>query len=88
MTDSKPTAGHNSGVSSERLKSIIDRIEKLVSQKESIQSDISDVYAEAKGTGFDAPIIRKIIRERKMDVEKRREQEELLELYKAAIGME
>lgn len=75
-------------ISSERLKSFIKRIEKLEGDKASVADDIKDVYAEAKGTGFDVKIIRQIIRLRKLEVEARREQEELLELYKSAIGME
>jgi len=75
-------------ISSERLKSFIKRIEKLEGDKASVADDIKDVYAEAKGTGFDVKIIRQIIRLRKLEIETRREQEELLELYKSAIGME
>ncbi|HEU0117489.1 MAG TPA: DUF2312 domain-containing protein [Alphaproteobacteria bacterium] len=75
-------------VSSERLRSIIKRIEKLEEDKAAVGEDLKEVYAEAKGTGFDVKIIRKIVSMRKMEVEKRREQEELLELYKAALGME
>ena len=79
--------GHNS-IAADRLKSFIQRIEKLEEDKAAIGEDIKQVYAELKGTGFDAKTIRTIIRERKMDIEKRREQEELLELYRAALGME
>jgi uncharacterized protein (UPF0335 family) len=78
----------DSGVSGERLKSFIARIEKLEQDKAGIMDDIRDIYAEAKGTGFDVKIIRQIVRLRKMEQQKRREEEELLELYKAAIGME
>ena len=76
------------GISSERLRSFIKRLEKLEEDKAAVGEDIKEVYAEAKGTGFDTKIIRKIISIRKMEVEQRREQEELLELYKAALGME
>jgi len=85
--------GHNSGetqvggVAGGRLKAFIERIEKLEEEKTSIGADIKDVYAEAKGTGFDAKTVRKIVRLRKMDEEKRREEDELLELYCAAIGL-
>lgn len=75
-------------VSSERLRSFILRIEKLEESKASVLEDIKDVYGEAKSTGFDVKIIRKIVRLRKIEVEKRREEDELLELYKSAIGME
>lgn len=80
--------GHNSGVSGDRIMSFIKRIEKLETDKAAIAEAIRDVYTEAKGTGFEVKIIRQIIRERKMDADKRREQAELLELYKSAIGME
>lgn len=73
-------------ISSERLKSFIKRIEKLEEDKANIANDIKEVYAEAKGTGFDVKIIRQIIRLRKIDHDERREQEELLDLYLAAIG--
>lgn len=75
-------------VSSERLRSFILRIEKLEESKATVMEDIKDVYGEAKSTGFDIKIIRQIIRLRKVEVEKRREAEELLDLYKSAIGME
>ena len=75
-------------VSSERLRSFILRIEKLEESKASVLEDIKDVYGEAKSTGFDIKIIRKIVSLRKMEVEKRREEEELLDLYKSALGME
>ena len=83
--------GHNSGngpVSSELLKSFVKRIEKLEEDKAAVSEDIRDVYAEAKSTGFEVKIIRQIVRERKLSVEDRRERSELLELYKAAMGME
>ena len=78
----------DSGISGDRLKSFISRIEKLEQDKTGIMEDIRDIYAEAKGTGFDVKIIRQIVRLRKMETQKRQEEEELLELYKAAIGME
>lgn len=76
------------GVAGKRLKSFIERVERLEEEKGGIADDIKDVYAEAKGVGFDPKIIRKVIRERKMDAEKRREEYELMDLYKSAIGME
>ena len=75
------------GVAGKRLQMIIDRIERLEEEKAATMEDIKEVYAEAKGTGFDVKAIRKIIGLRKVDAEKRREAEEILELYKAAIGM-
>jgi uncharacterized protein (UPF0335 family) len=76
------------GVSGARLRSFIQRIEKLEEDKAAIGEDLKEVYAEAKGTGYDTKIIRQIVRLRKVEIEQRRESEELLELYKAAIGME
>jgi len=76
------------GVSGERLRSFIDRIERLEEDKAAVGEDLKEVYAEAKGVGFDTKIIRQIVRLRKVELEKRRENEELLDLYKAAIGME
>ncbi len=77
----------SSGISADRLRSIIKRIEKLEEDKAAVSEDIKEVYAEAKGTGFDIKVIRQIVRMRKIEVEKRREHEELLELYMSAIGM-
>lgn len=76
------------GVGGARLKSFIDRIEKLEEEKAAITDDIKEVYAEAKGVGFDVKTLRKIVSLRKVDEEKRKEADELLEIYKAAIGME
>ena len=76
------------GVAGKRLLSVIERVERLEEEKAAIAEDIKEVFAEAKGTGYDVKTIRKIIRLRKMDVEKRREEHELLELYKSAIGMD
>ena len=76
------------GVAGKRLKAFIDRIERLEEEKAALADDIKDVYAEAKGTGFDVKTLRQIVRLRKVEIEKRREADELLELYKAAIGME
>ncbi len=76
------------GVAGKRLLTFIDRIERLEGEKSELADDIKDVYAEAKGVGFEPKIIRKLISMRKKEVEKRREEEELIELYKAAIGME
>lgn len=75
-------------ISSQRLSSFIKRIEKLEEDKSAVLDDLKDVYSEAKGSGFEVKIIRQIVRLRKIEVEKRREQEELLELYKSALGME
>ena len=76
------------GVSGKRLRTFVERIERLEEEKAALAEDIKEVYGEAKATGFDSKTIRKIVKLRKMNLEKRREEDELLELYKAAIGME
>ncbi len=76
------------GVAGKRLKSFLDRVERLEEEKKGLADDIKDIYAEAKGVGFDVKTMRKILKLRKMETEKRREEEELLDLYKAAIGLE
>lgn len=76
------------GVAGKRLRAFIERVERLEQEKAETADDIKDVYAEAKGVGFDAKTIRKLVRLRKMDAEKRREEDELLDLYRSAIGME
>ncbi len=75
------------GVSGQQLRNFIERIERLEEEKAGLANDIKEVYAEAKGTGFDTKVMRKIISLRKQDQDARREHEELLDLYKAAIGM-
>lgn len=74
-------------VSGKRLKSFIERIETLEQEKAAAAEDIKEVYAEAKGTGFEPRIMRKMVRLRAMDSDKRREEEELEELYKSALGI-
>ena len=75
-------------ISAEHLKAFIERVEKLEEEKRGIADDIKDVYAEAKGTGYDVKIIRKIVSIRRQDRHKRREEEEILDLYLSAFGME
>jgi uncharacterized protein (UPF0335 family) len=75
------------GIAGDRLKSFVERIERLEEEKRALAADIKEVYAEAKGTGFDTKVMRQIIKIRKMDKDKRDEQETLLELYERAIGM-
>ena len=79
--------GHNSGevVNATRLKSFVKRIEKLNEDRDALTADIREIYTEAKGVGYETKIIRQAVRRRKMDAEKRREQEELLELYMGAL---
>lgn len=71
----------------DQLKSFIARIERLEEEKSALSADIKEVYSEAKGTGFDTKTIRKVIGLRKMDTAKRQEQEAMLDLYMAELGM-
>ena len=71
----------------DQLKSIIERIERLEEEKKTISDDIRDVYAEAKGNGFDVKALRTIVRLRKQDANERIEQETILETYMQALGM-
>lgn len=74
-------------VAAGQLRAIIERIERLEEEKKTISDDIKDVYAEAKGTGFDTKAVRTLIRLRKQDQAERDEAEAILDLYKAALGM-
>ncbi len=76
------------GIAADRLKSFIERVERLEEEKAALTADIREVYAEAKATGFDTKIMRQVVKLRKMDSNDRQEQEELLELYKRAVGLE
>jgi len=75
------------GIAAEQLRSFVERIERLEEEKTNIASDIKDVYAEAKSSGFDTKIMRQIVRMRKMDRDDLAEQDELLELYRRAINV-
>lgn len=74
-------------VNSSHLRSFIERIERLEEEKRVIADDIKEVYAEAKGNGFDAKIMRKIVSLRRQDRDKRKEEETILDLYLNALGM-
>ena len=94
--------GHNSGseddtfsvsdeqlqkATDDRLRLLIERIERLEEEKKGVSDDIKDVYAEAKAVGYDPKIMRQIVRLRKMDADARSEQQIVLDTYKAALGM-
>lgn len=83
------TKGHNrvGGVSTDQLRSIVERVERLEEEKAGIAADIRDVFAEAKGNGFDVPTIRKILKIRKQDESEREEAENILDTYLNALGM-
>lgn len=74
-------------VAADQIRAFIERIERLSEEKESLSEDIKEVYAEAKGNGFDTKVLRKIVSIRKQDHNERMEQEALLELYLTALGM-
>lgn len=75
------------GVAGDILRAYVERIERLEEEKKALAADIREVYAEAKGNGYDPKIMRKLVALRRMDTADRREQEELLDVYRRAIGM-
>ncbi|MFV0280589.1 MAG: DUF2312 domain-containing protein [Rhodoblastus sp.] len=79
MSTNSIDAGH--------LQAFIERIERLEEEKRALAEDIKEVYAEAKGVGYDVKIMRKIVSMRRQDSQKRREEEEILDLYLSALGM-
>ncbi|MSO72985.1 MAG: DUF2312 domain-containing protein [Rhodospirillaceae bacterium] len=82
-----PDGATDKGISAQRLKSLIQRIERLEEEKKATGADIREIYAEAKSSGFDAKIMRKVIALRRLDTAERQEQEVLLQVYINAIGM-
>ena len=76
------------GIAGDRLRSLIERIERLLEDRAAINNDIKEVYAEGKAAGFDTKIMRQLIRLRQMEDADRDEQETLLDLYRRAIGMD
>ena len=90
MNDASPSPAarpaNTGGVAAERLRSFVERIERLEEDKAGIANDLKDVYLEAKGEGFDTKVLRKLIGVRRKDPQQRREEDELLELYLSAIG--
>ena len=83
----EPTDSGPGGFAAGQLKSFVERIERLEEEKKTISDDIKDVYGEAKANGFDTKILRQVIRIRKQDADERQEQETILDLYLAALGM-
>lgn len=76
------------GVAADQLRSFIERIERLEEEKATLANDIREVFAEAKMTGFDVKAMRQILKLRRMEHADRQEQEEILKLYKHALGMD
>lgn len=81
---SEPTATR---FAKDHLKAFVERVERLEEEKKTIADDIRDVYAEAKGNGFDVKALRQVVKLRKQDVDERKEQEAILETYLQALGM-
>ncbi len=75
------------GIAADRLRTFVERIERLEEEKAAITADIREVYAEAKGAGFNAKILRQIVRLRRLDQADRREEEAMLELYNRALDL-
>lgn len=75
------------GIAADRLRSIIERVERLEEEKKALSSDIKDIMAEAKSAGFDVKVIRQVIRIRKQEPAEVEEQETLMDLYRRALGM-
>ncbi len=88
MSDDLENGGDNlAGAAADELRQLIERIERLEEEKQTIADDIKEVFAESKGRGYDTKIMRTIVRLRKKDSNERKEEEAILELYKNALGM-
>jgi uncharacterized protein (UPF0335 family) len=86
----KPGKGDNGtirGVAADRLRSLVDRIERLEEEKKALTSDIKDIYLEAKSSGFDVKALRVLIRQRKQEATELEELEVAVEMYRTALGM-
>ncbi|APH53597.1 putative exported protein [Granulibacter bethesdensis] len=86
-TDRKPDDVNSGGIAADRLRSIIERIERLEEERKALGSDIKDIYSEAKSAGFDVKVIRQLIRIRKQEPAEVEEMESLLDVYRRALGM-
>jgi uncharacterized protein (UPF0335 family) len=76
------------GIAADRLRAFIERVERLEEEKAALVADIREIYAEAKGVGYDTKIMRQIVRLRKMDSQDRQEQEAILDLYRRALDLD
>ncbi|AHJ69360.1 DUF2312 domain-containing protein [Granulibacter bethesdensis] len=84
---SKGKDADKGGIAAERLRSIVERIERLEEERKALSDDIKDIYHEAKGAGFDVKVLRQLIRLRKMEPAEVENMENLLDLYRRALGM-
>ena len=86
MADGSANVEGATTVAADRLRSFIERVERLEEEKAAIMNDVKEVYAEAKGEGYDVKTLRQVVRIRKMDRADRQEQEAMLDLYLSALG--
>jgi uncharacterized protein (UPF0335 family) len=88
LDSTETTDAHSQGnIAADRLRSIIERIERLEEERKALGSDIKDIYSEAKSAGFDVKVLRQLIRVRKQEPADVEEQETLLDVYRRALGM-
>ena len=87
LDEGKAKEAQVGGVAADRLRSLIERIERLEEERKALGSDIKDLFAEAKSAGFDVKVLRQIIRIRKQEPAEVEEQESLLDVYRRALGM-
>lgn len=87
VTRGSRVSPETSGIAADRLRSIVERIERLEEERKTLASDIKDIYSEAKSAGFDVRVLRQLIRIRKQETADVEEQETLLDLYRRALGM-
>jgi uncharacterized protein (UPF0335 family) len=87
LDERKAAEAQVGGIAADRLRSLIERIERLEEERKALGSDIKDIYAEAKSAGFDVKVLRQIIRIRKQEPAEVEEQESLLDVYRRALGM-
>ena len=86
-TEPREGGSREGGIAADRLRSIVERVERLEEERRALGSDIKDIFAEAKSAGFDVKVVRQIIRIRKQEPADVEEQETLLDLYRRALGM-
>jgi uncharacterized protein (UPF0335 family) len=86
-TKDKPGDAKVGGIAADRLRSLVERVERLEEERKALGNDIKDIYAEAKSAGFDVKVMRQLIRLRKQEPAEIEEQESLLDVYRRALGM-
>jgi uncharacterized protein (UPF0335 family) len=85
--DTKDETAQWGNIAADRLRSLVERIERLEEERKALSSDIKDIFAEAKSAGFDVKVLRQLIRIRKQEAAEVEEQETLLDVYRRALGM-